>query len=163
LLDGGFGKESEDRATSLDFSSDGVLSPILSGILLALEALLESMFGRLVTAEAGAAGFTRDAEFADRAFWNEPERVSDGDTFLRDTSASGTGTVAAGLLRAFVAGGADVRDVAAPVRSNGAGDVLSAAGVNFSGCRKRFPRVPSPPVTSKIMPITANKHTAATS
>jgi hypothetical protein len=158
LLDGGFGKESEDRATSLDFSSDGVLSPILSGILLALEALLESMFGRLVTAEAGAAGFTRDAEFADRAFWNEPERVSDGDTFLRDTSASGTGTVAAGLLRAFVAGGADVRDVAAPVRSNGA-----AAGVNFSGWRKRFPRVPSPPVTSKIMPITANKHTAATS
>lgn len=142
--------------------ASSILPTALPAILSVRDELAESMLDGLVTAESGLGGSAREAEGAGRAYLDESDGILECDASVRAPSVCGVGGSAAGLSAAFAAGGARVCEATPSVRSGGVGDLASTADVEFWACRKRFPRGPSPPASSTMMPTVANKHTAAT-
>jgi hypothetical protein len=153
-VEGTFAKDSEYRAFSLEFSSEGVAS----SSLLTPEELSESMLDRLVTAEDGPFSLTRVAESAGRAVWDGADGLSE-----RDSSVSCADGFTAGVLNVSAAGGVEVLEVTSSGRSGSAGDVASTAGIDFWRSRRRFPSGPPPPVSPTVKTITANKNATAAS
>jgi hypothetical protein len=76
----------------------------------------------------------------------------------RNSSVSGDGGFAAGVSKVS-AGGVEVGEVVSPGRLSDAGDVTSAARIDFWVSRRLLPSGPRPTVSPPVKPITVNKST----
>ena len=140
------------------------LRPVLaSGLADGLDSIVGDEF------ESAEGTFAKDSEsrvlsldsFSEGvASWSllAPEELPES---MRDSSVSGAGGFAAGVLKVFASGGVEVREVVSPRRLVTAGDVASTASIDFWASRRRIPSGPRPTVSPTVRLITANKNTTA--
>jgi hypothetical protein len=147
------------------FSAISPVDPSRSGLASALAGGLDFIVGDEFESVEGTFAKDSESRVLSSDFFSEgvalssllaPEELWES---MRDSSVSCAGGLTAGVLKVFTDGGVEVRELVSLGRSSSAGDVASAASIDFWTSRRRFPSGPRPTVNPRVRLITAKKNT----